>query len=211
MAGSKPLPGVLRWNLGDLTVTALNDGWFQANLDLVTGIDKEEAARLQRDGFRTEQPKITLNAFLITGAGRKPVLVDTGYGALAPVETMGRLGAALKTTGVTPDQIDTVLITHLHPDHCGGLAQDGKAVYGNAEVVLHSDEAAFWLPDEALAKAPEGAKSYFEGARNAVAPYAGRVREHRGGEVLPGIEAVPLPATRRGIAASASPRDPNRS
>ena len=47
MTGSKPLPGVLRWNLGDLTVTALNDGWFQASLDLVTGISKEEAGRLQ--------------------------------------------------------------------------------------------------------------------------------------------------------------------
>ncbi len=193
MAGSKPLPGVLRWNLGDLTVTALNDGWFQASLDLVTGIGKDEAARLQRAGFRTEQPKITLNAFLITGPGRKPVLVDTGYGALAPVETMGRLGAALATTGVTPEDVETVLITHLHPDHCGGLAKDGQAVYPNAEIVVHADEAAFWLPDEALSKAPQDAKSYFEGARNAVAPYAGRVREQRGGEVLPGIEAVHLP------------------
>lgn len=193
MAGSKPLPGVLRWNLGDLTVTALNDGWFQASLDLVTGIGKDEAAELQRAGFRTEQPKITLNAFLIEGAGRKPVLVDTGYGASAPVETLGRAGTALAAVGVKPEDVGTVLITHLHPDHCGGLAQDGKAVFGNAEIVVHEDEAAHWLPDEALSKAPAEAKGYFETARNAVAPYAGRVRQHRGGEVLPGIDAVHLP------------------
>ena len=37
MAGFEPLPGALRWSLGDLTITALNDGWFQGSLDLVTG------------------------------------------------------------------------------------------------------------------------------------------------------------------------------
>jgi glyoxylase-like metal-dependent hydrolase (beta-lactamase superfamily II) len=193
MTGSKPLPGVLRWNLGDLTVTALNDGWFQASLDLVTGISKEEAGRLQLAGFRTEQPKITLNAFLITGPGLKPTLIDTGYGDLAPAPTLGRAGAALALTGVKPEEIGTVLVSHLHPDHVGGLVKDGAARYPNAEVVLHADEAAHWLPDAALAKAPDEAKPYFEGARKAVAPYAGKVREHRGGEVLPGITAVPLP------------------
>ena len=193
MTGSKPLPGVLRWNLGDLTVTALNDGWFQGSLDLVTGISKDEAGKLQVAGFRTEQPKITINAFLITGAGRKPVLIDTGYGDLAPVETLGRLGAALALTGVEPEAIGTVLLTHLHPDHIGGLVTNGAARFPNAELVVHADEAAHWLPDAALARAPEAAKSYFENARKAVAPYAERLREHRGGAVLPGITAVPLP------------------
>ena len=193
MAGFEPLPGALRWTLGDLTITALNDGWFQASLDLVTGISKEEAGRLQVAGFRTEQPKVTLNAFLITGAGRKPVLIDAGYGELAPSGTLGRLASALALTGVKPEEIGTVLVTHLHPDHVGGLTTGGAAAYSNAEIVVHADEAAHWLPDEALAKAPDGAKPYFEGARKALAPYAERMREHRGGEVLPGITAVPLP------------------
>ena len=197
MAGSKPesapLPGVLRWRLGDLTVTALNDGWFQASLDLVTGIDKAEAGRLQVAGFRTEQPKVTLNAFLITGPGRQPVMVDSGYGGFAPAATLGRTAAALAVTGVQPEEIGTVLLTHLHPDHCGGIVRDGRAVYPNAEVVVHADEAAHWLPDDALSRAPDGAKPYFETARKAMTPYAERTREHRGGEVLPGITAVPLP------------------
>lgn len=91
--GSKPLPGVLRWNLGDLTVTALNDGWFQGSLDLVTGIPRDEAGALQRAGFRPEAPVVTLNAFLVTGAGRKPVLIDSGYGHFGP-DTMGQIGRA---------------------------------------------------------------------------------------------------------------------
>ena len=100
MTGSKPLPGVLRWNLGDLTVTALNDGWFQASLDLVMGISKEEAGRLQVAGFRTEQPKITLNAFLITGPGLKPTLIDTGYGG----KIVKRYLSELRTAHRLPDR-----------------------------------------------------------------------------------------------------------
>ena len=191
--GSAPLPGALRWNLGDLTVTALNDGWFQGSLDLVMGLDKAEAGRLQLAGFRPEQPVVTLNAFLITGAGRKPVLIDTGYGHLGP-GTMGRVPAALALAGVRPEEVETVLVSHLHPDHVGGLlTADGRAVYPNAEIVLHAEEARHWLPDEALSRAPDEAKAYFENARKAVAPYAGRTREHAGGEVVPGITALHLP------------------
>ncbi|GJE54482.1 MBL fold metallo-hydrolase [Methylobacterium thuringiense] len=193
--GAKPLPGVLRWNLGDLTVTVLNDGWFQdAAENLVAGISAEEAIRLQEAGFRPSRPRITLNAFLITGAGRKPLLIDAGYGGFAPTDTLGRVPAALATTGISPEEIETVLVSHLHPDHVGGLlGDDGKARFPNAELVLHADEAAHWLPDAALAAAPDGAKAYFENARKVVSAYEGRVREHRGGEIALGITAVPLP------------------
>ncbi|WP_336487238.1 MBL fold metallo-hydrolase [Methylobacterium nigriterrae] len=191
--GSKALPGALRWSLGDLTVTVLNDGYLQGSLDLVTGIPKAEAGKLQAAGFRAEAPRITLNAFLITGPGRKPVLIDTGMGGFGG-ETLGRVPAALALTGVRPEEIETILLTHLHPDHAGGLLADaGRAAYPNAEILLHADEAAHWLGDEALTRAPEEAKPYFEGARKAVAPYRDRIRTIRGGEVLPGVTAVPLP------------------
>lgn len=193
MASEKPLPGVLRWPVGDLTVTVLNDGYLQGSLDLVVGIAKEEAGRLQAAGFRSQAPRITLNAFLITGPGRRPALIDTGMGSLGG-ETLGRLPAALALAGVKPEEIETILLSHLHPDHAGGLIDgEGRGLFPNAELVLHTDEAAHWLGEEALARAPEGAKPYFENAQKAVAPYAGRVRYHRGGEVLPGVEAVPLP------------------
>lgn len=191
-----PLPGVLRYAIGDLTVTVMNDGWFEAPADaLVTGIPPEEAVKLQKAGFRPEKPVITLNAFLVTGPGRKPLLIDTGYGAFAPADSLGRTEAALATTGVRPEEIERVLLSHLHPDHCGGLiTKDGAARYPNAGIVLHAAEAAHWLPDEALAGAPDEAKPYFENARKAVAPYSGdRMCTIEGGEVAPGIEAVPLP------------------
>lgn len=194
MSGAgKPLPGVLRWNLGDLTVTVLNDGYLQGSLDLVTGISKDEAGSLQAVGFRADAPRITLNAFLITGPGRKPILIDTGMGGLGG-ETLGHVPAALAVAGVGADEIETVLLTHLHPDHAGGLIDaDGKAFYPNASLVLHANEAAHWLDAGAMSRAPDAAKPYFENAQKAVAPYAGRMTLHTGGDVGPGVEAVPLP------------------
>lgn len=193
MGDATPLPAALRWTLGDLTVTVLNDGYLQGSLDLVTGIPREEAGALQAEGFRARDPRITLNAFLVTGPGREPVLIDAGMGSLGG-DALGRVPAALAAAGVEPGAIGTVLLSHLHPDHAGGLlAGEGGARYPNAEIVVHPDEAAYWLPDDALSRAPEGARPYFENARKALAPYAGRVREQAGGEVAPGITAVPLP------------------
>lgn len=190
----KPLPGVLRWSLGDLTVTVLNDGCFDGSLDLVTGIPREDAGSLQAAGFRAQAPRITINAFLVTGAGRKPLLIDSGYGVLSPVESVGRLQPALAAAGVAPEEIATVLVSHMHPDHIGGLLTDaGTAAFPNAELVLQEDEAAYWLPDAALSRAPDEAKPYFENARKTVAVYGDRVRRISGGEVAPGITAVPLP------------------
>ena len=191
--GSKPLQGALRWQLGDLTVTVLNDGYLQGSIDLVTGISKAEAGSLQAAGFRAEAPRITLNAFLITGPGRKPVLIDTGFGAFGG-DTLGRVPGALALTGVKPEEIETVLLTHLHPDHAGGLLAGGEAAYPNAEIVLHADEAAHWLGEDVLSRAPDEAKPYFEIAAKATAPYVGRTRMISGGEeVVPGVTAVHLP------------------
>jgi glyoxylase-like metal-dependent hydrolase (beta-lactamase superfamily II) len=191
--GSKALPGALRWNLGDLTITVLNDGYLPVTLDIVTGIPKAEAGALQAAGFRAEAPRLTLNAFLITGPGRAPVLIDTGMGGFGG-DTLGRVPAALALTGTRPEEIETILLTHLHPDHAGGLlTREGRAAYPNAEIILHADEAAHWLGDDALTRAPAEAKPYFEGAQKAVAPYGNRMRTITGGEVVTGVTAVPLP------------------
>ncbi|WP_375409363.1 MBL fold metallo-hydrolase [uncultured Methylobacterium sp.] len=190
---SKPLAGALRWTLGDLTVTVLNDGYLQGSLDLVTGITKDEAGSLQAAGFRANDPRITLNAFLITGAGRKPLLIDTGMGKLGG-DTLGRVPGALAAAGLRPEEIGTILLTHLHPDHAGGLiGADGEALYPNAELLLHADEANYWLDEGALSRAPDGAKPYFENARKATAPYVGRLRTITDGEVAPDVTAVALP------------------
>ncbi|MBZ6413154.1 MULTISPECIES: MBL fold metallo-hydrolase [Methylobacterium] len=186
-------PGVLPWTLGNRVVVALNDGHLVATLGLVQGIPADEAGRLQEEGFRdTVAPRITVNAFLILG-GDKPVLVDAGMGSGGP-ETLGHLPEALAACGVAPEDVGTVLVTHLHSDHIGGLiARDGAVAFPNAEVVIPEAEAAYWLAEGAEARAPEGARAGFRRAHALVAAYGDRIRRAGEGEVLPGIEAILAP------------------
>ncbi|TGD92394.1 MBL fold metallo-hydrolase [Methylobacterium nonmethylotrophicum] len=176
-------PGVLPWTLGDRVVVALNDGHLVASLGLVQGIAAAEAARLQAEGFRrVEAPWISVNAFLVLG-GPAPVLIDAGMGSGGP-DTLGHLQTALRACGVAPEQVGTVLVTHLHSDHIGGLTgSDGGALFPNAEVVIPEAEAAYWLADGA-----EICRGHA-----LVAAYGDRVRRAGEGEVLPGIEAILAP------------------
>lgn len=174
--------------VGDLLVTAINDGMFTGSLDFIVNIGASEAERLQRAAFRPVPPPLTVNAFLVRRDDAL-VLVDTGCGtSMGP--TLGSLRAHLRALGIEPATIGAILLTHLHPDHANGLVDDaGAALFPNAEIVVHAEELDFWHRDNL----PEPAVSYVAGARAAVAPYRDRIRVVRGGEALPGITAVEEP------------------
>jgi metal-dependent hydrolase (beta-lactamase superfamily II) len=58
---------------------------------------------------------------------------------------MGRLPENLRAAGFTPEDFDTVLVKHIHPDHTSGLLDtEGKLAFPRAEVIVHKDEIAFW-------------------------------------------------------------------
>jgi glyoxylase-like metal-dependent hydrolase (beta-lactamase superfamily II) len=179
-----------RKQIGDITVTALSDGVLAAPLDVVLGVARAEIERLA--GRKPGEPlPIAVNAFLLERAG-KCALVDTGSGnSMGP--TLGKLPENLRVLGVAPERIETIFLTHLHPDHSNGLVDDaGNAIYPNAEVVLHETEAAFWLDRDEASGATERIRRNIAKTAVTTAPYRARMRTVRDGEAVPDISALLL-------------------
>jgi glyoxylase-like metal-dependent hydrolase (beta-lactamase superfamily II) len=101
----------------------------------------------------------------------------------------------IKAAGFKTEDFDTVLLTHMHPDHaCGITAPDGTAVFPNATVWADKDDADFWLSKEAEGKLPQDQRVFVKMSQNAVAPYLERGRFkvfNNGDAIVPGISIVP--------------------
>jgi len=186
-------PGFYRMMLGDFEVTALFDGTLDLEpKKLLTNTTQAQVGKLLDRGFEKDAVPTSVNGYLIN-TGSKLVLVDTGAGGLFG-PTLGNLQANLKAAGYQPDQVDDVLITHMHGDHVGGLVQDGKLVFPNATIHAGQEDADFWLNKANLEKASAEMKGFFQGAMASLNPYveAGKFKGMKGGtELAPGIKAVP--------------------
>ncbi len=187
-------PGFYRMMLGDFEITALNDGTVDLPVDkLLKERQPGQVLCALRHAYLGVPLETSVNGYLIN-TGAKLVLVDTGAaGLFGP--TLGRLQANLRAAGYQPEQVDEVYITHLHPDHVGGLlGPDGKPAFPNAVVRFDKRDADFWLSPEQMDKAPADAKGFFQGAMASLKPYqeAGRVQPFDGAtELLPGLHAQP--------------------
>lgn len=187
-------PGIYRLKVGAYEVTVLNDGSAALPAKYFSG-DADGAVKLLQNAFApsTEVAPTTFNAWLIN-TGDKLILVDTGYSnAIGP--KAGHLPKTLAAAGVNPADIDAVVITHVHPDHCLGLLTPDKQIaFPNATVHVNGDEYVWWL--EGDVKIPEGKpffKDLFEGGRAAFKPYieAKKVQTFKdGAELAPGVVAV---------------------
>jgi glyoxylase-like metal-dependent hydrolase (beta-lactamase superfamily II) len=187
-------PGIHHIQIGDITVTAMNEGAFQAGTGVLAGIAPADAEQLESAAFRRLPPWITITAFMVTLADGKRALIDTGSGtSFGPA--MGGARRRLGVLGVDPASIGTIMITHAHVDHiCGMIDEDGKPWFPNAEIVIHEAEVDFWLNPANEATAPEYAKSGFATAQRALGPYRDRIRTVKnGGTGVPGVTNHYLP------------------
>jgi glyoxylase-like metal-dependent hydrolase (beta-lactamase superfamily II) len=188
-------PAFYRMMLGDFEITSLNDGVFGLDTrNMLVDPNPPQAATLLEKSFEPRVLPISVNAFLVN-TGSQLVLIDTGAATLFG-PTLGKLLTNLQASGYRPEQVDMVLITHMHPDHIGGLSLDGARVFGNATVYAERREADFWLNPDALATAPPDRRDFFKGAAAAIQPYAaaGRFKTFRGAsDIAPGIRSLPAP------------------
>lgn len=183
-----------RRRIGDALVTPVLDGHTAIPTDYWSGIGAGALAEAARRAFLdpTRPLAIGITGYVVRIAGRI-VLIDAGAaGMFGP--TAGLFGAALAADGVSPADVDAVLITHMHPDHIGGLLADGRAAYPKAELFVSERDAAFWTDPVSASAAPDFARAWFQAARDVAQAYAGRVtRISDGSAPVPGVTAMALP------------------
>ncbi|WP_171184048.1 MBL fold metallo-hydrolase [Ruegeria sp. HKCCC2117] len=131
--------------LGDFTVTTLLDGSVprdDAKALFGQDVSDEDFAKVSAENFISPDVAQFFFTPTLVNTGSELVLFDTGLG-------QGGIQAALADAGVTPDQIDVVVITHMHPDHIGGMTTDDAPTFPNARYVTASSEYDFWSGMEA--------------------------------------------------------------
>ncbi|HRF07788.1 MAG TPA: MBL fold metallo-hydrolase [Xanthobacteraceae bacterium] len=184
-------PGFFRRKLGAFEVTAVLDGDVALELKLYSG-DAAEIAKLSAQSYQPSPPRSHVNAFAVN-TGDRLYLVDTGTGVLMG-SSLGRVAENLVLSGINPDQVDAILLTHLHPDHFGGLTMEGRPIFKNADVYVAEADAKFWLSTDAADKAPPDFRPFFQMAVAAIKPYAHRLKPiPANGEIGPGVSALSLP------------------
>ena len=188
--------------IGEFSVTAISDGYLFASLDLLSNIDSMEASKLQQDAGVSEPSSIHINCYLVRGRGRT-ILIDAGAGGFK--QWGGKLIANLALAGVQPSDIDTILLTHAHPDHIGGLLDpSGEAAFPDAELVIHQREVSFWKDDGNLSRASERARGNFLFARKVFDQYREKMRRLLIAKFCLALAPCPFPDIPQGIPVTAS-------
>ncbi len=189
----RPGPGFYRYRLGGYEITTVYDGIWLEPIDR-TIVANAPFAAVQKSLADTFEPidKLPLPFTpLVVNTGSKLVLIDTGTAGQV-ADTAGTFGANLAAAGIDPAAIDTILITHFHPDHIDGIkTKEGARVFPHAEIAVPALEWDYWMDDAKLAAAPKSRHLFFLNARRIFRDNAKDVRRFTAGEELaPGIRAV---------------------
>jgi glyoxylase-like metal-dependent hydrolase (beta-lactamase superfamily II) len=202
-------PGFYRIMLGVFEITALLDGTHPFP-DAEVLMKPKAGAPAERSKLFDDNPQEanallaaadlkaptggSINAFLVN-TGTKLILIDSGAGTLYGA-CCGHLIENFRAAGYRPDQVDEVLLTHLHADHVGGIAPGGQMAFPNAVVWASKLDAEYWLSDANEKAPPAFLRPMFEGDKTSLKPYiaAGRFQAFEGDpELALGIRAIAAP------------------
>jgi glyoxylase-like metal-dependent hydrolase (beta-lactamase superfamily II) len=197
--------GSYHFPLGGFDVISISDGAFNYPLEtFFANVLREEVEEALRRHHLPTDRITTPYTCLFADTGQHRVLIDTGAGNLATAAqkmfpsvdhsttVTGKLLGHLKAAGIEPATVDTVIITHAHPDHVGGTLDEGGAlVFGNARYVVPRDEWAFWMSEAATRLGPalmvDIARRNLEAMRDRLSLV------DDGAEVVPGIRVIASP------------------
>lgn len=200
-----PAVGFHRYKVGAIEVTALYDGIWEKPHDPAfiknASIDETKEA-LAKAGLTIAFVSIPLTVVVLK-LGERYVMVDSGSGAGQWQPTATKLAGNMAAAGIDPARIDTILLSHFHPDHIFGLMNRGSnaPVFPQAEIVVSATEYKWWTEPGRVEALPEARKALGQRV-NAVFPGWKNFRLVEGEpEVAPGVRLVNAPGHTPGHAA----------
>ncbi len=188
-------PYFYRFKLGSAEATIVSDGPLPLGdpHKNFLGLSNAEMDKQLTDNFLPLENAVLEQNALVLNTGDRLVLFDTGLGSLSLFgKTTGKLMANLKQAGIEAKDIDAVVMSHAHIDHCGGcMADDGTRHFPNAQYYIAQADYDFWTDE---AKVPKDFKVFWETAVKNLKPNRDRMVFFKDGqEFLPGIQAISAP------------------
>jgi glyoxylase-like metal-dependent hydrolase (beta-lactamase superfamily II) len=188
-------PYFYRFKLGDAEATIVSDGTLPLGdpHKNFTGLAPSEMDKQLTDNFLPVNNAVLEQNVLILNTGSQLVLFDTGMGSVKLFgPTTGKLLATMKQAGIDPKDIDAVVMSHAHIDHCGGcMADDGSRHFPNAQYYISQADYDYWTDES---KVPSQFKAFLDAARKNLVPNRDRMVFFKDGqEFLPGIQAIAAP------------------
>lgn len=189
-----PVPGVERYQLGEVEVFALSDKRFVIDAAQFAKLPQSEWPQAMARTFKTDSRLQSMTAYAIR-QGNTVVLVNAGRGARQG-EDLGQVAENLKSVGISPDEVQAVFLTNLHANQVSGLlGSDEQRQFKNAQLYASAEAMVHWLADHQYVQAPDQEKVAFATTITSLMPYvkAGKLQSADGGvSLVRGLSVLPL-------------------
>lgn len=196
---------IYRFQVGDFDCLAIRDGRMNYPVKaMFSNVPLEEVNEVLRERNLTTDNVMTPYTCLFVDTGDQRIMIDTGAGTIGESAHLffpgidnadsftGELAPNLVEAGIDPATVDTVIITHAHPDHVAGtLIAGGNLAFPEARYLIAREETEFWRSPAAEEKATDGMIAM---AKAFMTLLGGRLTSVAAdSDIAPGVTLLPAP------------------